>query len=577
MRDRASHWAVIIACVLGGFNLMAPQPAGAQQTPSLATQETAGEIHQDDLRTLAGVVRELETQVQTLNKQVGDLRSEQQNSSAETAELRTELGVLKSQLANLENGPRGQVEQIAYAVPQQNKQTNPPGALPSYGAPSQQNSPMNTSQAAGASTISVSSAPRVEFPQAQDTEDRLSTLEEQLQLAHQEISEQSQTKVESGSKYRVRLSGIVLVNLFSNHGQVNNQDFAAIAVPPVPLESSNTFGGSLRQSQISLEAFGPDIAGAHTSADLRIDFGGGFPLTSNGTSMGIVRLRTGVIRLDWTNTSIIAGQDQLFFAPTNPTSLASLAVPPLAYAGNLWAWVPQVRVEHRVNLSDESRLTLSAGILNSLSGEVVQSEYERMPTWGEQSAQPAYAARVAWSARLFGREMTAGLGGYYGRQYWGLGRHIDSWTGTADLTLPLGNYFEFSSEFYRGRAAGGLGGAVGQSVLWNGNFDSPGTELQGLDSVGGWMQLKFRPMPKFEINGAFGEDNPLADELREYSSNPSYLGFLISKNLSPFVNFIYEPRSNVVFSTEYRRLKTYILDSDPRTANLITISLGYIF
>ena len=53
-----------------------------------------------------------------------------------------------------------------------------------------------------------------------------------------------------------------------------------------PLGSSGTFGGSLRQSQIGLEAFGPTIAGARTSANVQFDFAGGFPYTPNGVSFG---------------------------------------------------------------------------------------------------------------------------------------------------------------------------------------------------------------------------------------------------------------------------------------------------
>lgn len=566
----ASHRTIIIACMYIGLKAIVPDSARAQQR---AASDTAVPAQPDDLRALAGLVREMEGEMRMLNCQLSDLRTAQQNSNAETTQLRGKVSALENQLANLANVSHKQLEQVVYA-----RQKDPGQA--SYPMPEQDHRPPYAAIEQGKiSNISnsVSALAVRDFPQPQNAEDRLSALEERLQLATQEINEQNQTKVESGSKYRLRLSGIILLNLFSNHGVVNNQDFPAIAVPGNPFESTSTFGGSLRQSQIAVQAFGPDIGGAHTSADLRIDFGGGFPLTSNGSTMGIVRLRTGVVRLDWSDTSIVAGQDQLFFAPTNPTSLASLAVPALAYAGNLWAWVPQVRIEHHVDLSDNSRLLVQAGILESLSGEIAESEYVRLPTWGEQSGQPAYATRIAWRRRLFGREMTAGVGGYYGRQYWGLGRNINSWAGTANLTLPLGNRFEFSGEFYRGQAAGGLGGAIGQSVLWNGNFDSPHTTLQALDSIGGWVQLKFRSTPKFEINGAFGDDNPFAAELREYKSNPSYLGFLLSKNLSPFVNFIYEPRSNVVFSTEYRRIKTFPLDASATAANLISLSLGYIF
>ena len=345
-------------------------------------------------------------------------------------------------------------------------------------------------------------------------EEQLSNLEEALQLANQKINEQSQTKVESGSKYRLRLSGIVLLNLFSNRGAVENQDFPEFATVRHPLESGATFGGSLRQSQISLQTFGPDIAGAHTSADLRLDFAGGFPSTSNGTAMGIVRLRTGTVRFDWSKTSIVAGQDQMFFLPLSPTSLASLAAPALSYSGNLWAWSPQVRIEHRVVISDSSNLLLQAGILDPVSGEDVEASFDRLPTHGEQSGQPAYAARVAWSDRVFGQQMTVGIGGYYGRQNWGLGRTIDGWIGSTDLTLPLGKLFAFRGEFYRGRAVGGFGGAIGQSVFWNGQFSNADTAVHGLDSMGGWVQLKFKPKPKLEVNAAFGDDSPFSSELR---------------------------------------------------------------
>ena len=74
-------------------------------------------------------------------------------------------------------------------------------------------------------------------------------------------------------------------------------------------------GGTLRQSIIGLETFGPEIWGARTSASVNFDFGGGFPATNNGVNDGLVQLRTAAVRLDWKTTSVIAGQDQLFLSP----------------------------------------------------------------------------------------------------------------------------------------------------------------------------------------------------------------------------------------------------------------------
>src|SRR5271166_1294721 len=58
---------------------------------------------------------------------------------------------------------------------------------------------------------------------------RVGHLEEEQQLLSGKVDEQYQTKVESASKYRVRLPGVVLFNLFSNQGTVDNMDVPTLA------------------------------------------------------------------------------------------------------------------------------------------------------------------------------------------------------------------------------------------------------------------------------------------------------------------------------------------------------------
>ncbi len=231
-------------------------------------------------------------------------------------------------------------------------------------------------------------------------EQRVDQVEENQQLLSGEINTQYQTKVESASKYRVRFSGIVLFNLFGNSGSVDNQDVPTWAERPNPGVTSGSVGGTMRQSILGFEVFGPEIMGAHSSANVNFDFGGGFPATYNGVDFGLVRLRTASMRLDWKNTSVIAGQDEFFLSPLAPTSFASLIVPALSGAGNLWAWTPQLRVQHRFALSSESTLSLEGGFLDPLTGQLPQRgdyTWYRTPDAGEQSRQPAYAARVAYS------------------------------------------------------------------------------------------------------------------------------------------------------------------------------------
>jgi hypothetical protein len=169
------------------------------------------------------------------------------------------------------------------------------------------------------------------------------------------------------------------------------------------------------------------------------------------------------------------------------------------------------------------------------------------------------------------------MGGYYGRQNWGFSRNINAWASTLDMTLPLGTHFEFSGQFYRGRSLGGLNGAIGQDVLFSGPVANPGSIVEGLDSMGGWAQLKFKPREKFEINSAFGIDNPFAAEMRRFPATQTSYGGLLTKNLSPLVNFIYQVRSDVLFSVEYRRLQTFVLGGTSPSANHATLSVGYVF
>src|SRR6266478_1232204 len=497
-----------------------------------------------ELKSLMASVSQLQSQVQTLGSQMTEMRTAQQQALLEAERLRAELNRTREQLAAKTAGTNQSYE---------------PGPA----------EPRSSSSA----SLPASSQ---QLPEA-SLQERISKLEEDQNLINDKIIEQSQTKIESGSKYRVRLSGLVLLNTAVTRGSVDNLDFPQIATPPDTPGTSGAFAGSLRQSQIGIEAFGPDIAGARTSANVKFDFAGGFPRTSNGAAFGIMRLRTGTIRLDWSDTSLVAGQDYLFFAPLTPTTLSSLAIPALSYTGNLWSWTPQIRIEHRVVLSDNSKLLFQAGILDSLTGDTPR-QFNRYPTAGERSGQPAYATHIAYIRRAFGRDLILGIGGYYGRQNWSFGRHVDGWAGLADVTLPLGNFFSLTGEFYRGRAVGGLGGGIGQSILISGPINNAATSVFGLDSMGGWMQLKFKPKVNFEVNFAYGQDNPFARELRSFPASAYYYGSpLLSRNRSPFVNFIYRVRSDVLFSVEYRRLETYTLDSNANTANQIGLSLGYAF
>jgi hypothetical protein len=507
----------VLAAVLLGAAASAAQTAGAGGSAAPPN-------------TLEDSVRQLARQVSELRATIAEMREEEQSSRAETRALRQELEAARQQMAAAQAQAAGSA---------------PPSA-------------------------ETGSAPSA-------TDEKLAKLGEDQQLLNGKVEELHQTKIESASRYRVRLSGIVLLNLFSDSAPVDNQDIPSWANPPAPFNSGGNVGATLRQSQLGLEVFGPDLVGAKTSAGVQFDFAGGFPSAANGVTNGIVRLRTATFRMDWDNTSLIAGQDTLFFSPRSPSSIASLALPALAYAGNLWTWTPQVAVVHTLHLSDQSDFKVEGGVLDPLTGDYPGGSPLRSPGAGESSGQPAYAAHLAWDRRFFGQTLSFGAGGYYSRQNWEFGRNVDGWAATADWLIPLGSRFELSGEFYRGRSVAGLGGGIGQSVVWSGDATNPATIVQGLDSMGGWTQLKFRATERLEFNVAYGIDNPFNGELAKFPGEQQFFGPSLARNLSYFTNFIYRPRSDLLFSLEYRRLQTTYIPADRYGVNLFNLSMGVLF
>ena len=527
---------------------MACTASAVAQEPAHLPEASSPSSQGDSLRELREQVRELQTAV-------AGMRSDWQQARAETAELRHELDELRSQKM-----PHNVVLKNAVA------------AMPESNATSLndiENQPPQDRQSGTQSQAGQKDA--------QKKSERNASLDEEYQLLSGKVDDQYQTKVESASKYRVRLSGIVLMNLVSNQGVVDNINLPTLAYARQAGDSGGSFGATLRQSEIGFETFGPTVAGAKTRADLQLDFSGGVPPVPNGINSGLIRLRTATMRLDWTNTSVVVGQDQLFFSPTSPTSFASLAIPALAYAGNLWGWVPQIRVEHRVTLGEDSSLLFQGGILDPVAGEVAGSAYFQQAGPGEASRRPALGSRVAWSHNVFGQPLQIGAGGFYSRQDYGFNHNADGWAAMTDIALPLSRQFSLSGKFYRGRAIGGLYGAFGQSVLFSGPPGLPTTQVEALNTIGGWAQLKYRPANKWEFNAAFGMENPYARDLRYFPYTVSYGDASLAKNQGSFVNMIYRPRSDLLFSAEYRHLKTSMLDAGSNSAGHLNLMMGVLF
>ena len=482
-----------------------------------------------------------------LNEKIEKLTHSLQQTQEELAQSRTEIEQLRATLQEVVK----RMETVAATLSPQGAQVAP------------------TPTAPAASQVKPEEAPRA----AQISQD-------DWDLLNARVEEQHQTKVESGSKFRLRLSGLALLNLFGNSGKVDNLDLPSIAVSGFAGAPSGAIGASMRQSLLGLTGIGPEIFGARTSADLQMGFYGGLPSGYTATSSGIANLRLARVRFDWQNTAVVAGLDTPFFSPNAPTTYMSVAVPGFASAGNLWTWTPGVRLEQRL-AGPFAAMKVEAGLLDPSANVVyAMNNALRSPSPAESSRIPTYAVRISYNRKSETHTTSFGLGGVSSSQKFYAGYRLTGWAATTDWKFGLAPRTEVSGQFFTGRGIDGFGGVPENPYPIQNPFlyaTVTSRLLANVGVIGGWTQLKFRWSARNEFNAAAGTGGRNSDRLRRTLSF-GQPGLLIpARNEMIFANYIFRPRSDLLFSAEYRRFRTYEVNGAPDNAGQVGLALGFLF
>jgi len=329
-----------------------------------------------------------------------------------------------------------------------------------------------------------------------------------------------------------------------------------------------------------LTGIGPEIFGARTSADLQTGFYGGLPSGYTATSSGIANLRLARVRFDWENTAVVAGLDTPFFSPNTPTTYMSVAVPGFASAGNLWTWTPGVRVEQRLP-GRFSAMKIEAGVLDPSSNAAYTTNTGlRTPTPAESSRIPTYAVRVSYNRRSEGRTTSFGLSGVSSSQEFYGGYRLTGWAAVSDWKFGLTPRAELSGQFFTGRGIDGFGGVPENPYPIQNPFlyaTVTARLLADVGVIGGWTQLKFRWSEKSEFNAAVGTGGRNSEGLRRALSFGQPVLLIPARNEMMFANYIFRPRSDLLFSAEYRRFRTYEVNGVADNAGQIGLALGFLF
>jgi hypothetical protein len=390
-------------------------------------------------------------------------------------------------------------------------------------------------------------------------------------------TESKKTGIDLGS-IRLTPYGTIYFNAYSNGGATNNSDVPLFAVTSGQGNSS----ASARQTRLGLRLEGAKIGEARLSGVLEADFFGGFPAVGIGENFGVVRLRLANARLEWEKTSLTIGQDWMPFAPVNPTSLAAAAIPQMAAAGNNWARLPQIRIDHKLN----DHLTWTGAVLAPQTGDYpTSSTFFLQPNSGAASRTPFFQTRIAFADKnLLGTKKpgTFGISAHYGRSRIVIGstkNEIDSIGFAADWNLPLHKRISFTGEAFFGRNLAGFQAGVFQNYVpdfayQRGNQVVPGG-VRGIGTRGGWMQLGFTPSitnDRLTVFGSIGIDDPRDEDLNSVSRT-NYR----KQNTVFALNAIYKLSPQLSIGAEYRRFATLYFINGRRTAEHINLSGAFSF
>lgn len=349
------------------------------------------------------------------------------------------------------------------------------------------------------------------------------------ELLRAQVNELAQTKVESTSRFPVKLFGTVHAHVFGNSGTPNWLDIPNLANPAPADGHTGTFSATLRQTRLGFTADGPSLGSVRTNAVVALDFFGGVPGFQTGQVMGLPRLLVAFARLEGERTAAEIGQDHVVLAPKDPTSLAAFAFPLLFRSGNLYLRAPQVRVEHSI----APRLRVAGGIVAPIGGDLPGEDYRFVPAalGGERSRRPALQARIGYASGepTSPRLADVGVSGHYGWER-RTSQLADSWAGALDFALRRG-WIGVAGELFAGENIDAFGGALGLDAR----------------AAGGWAEIQIKPRSSLSIQAGGG-----VDEIRGAARS------IVARrrNQSAYGNVIFSLTPEIETSFEYRWLAT---------------------
>jgi hypothetical protein len=409
--------------------------------------------------------------------------------------------------------------------------------------------------------------------------ERLARAEAAIALLRRQLGEVAEGGARARSRARLEFRATLLTNAFHTSRRVNVADVPLFALPPADARPPRgVLGASLRQSRVGAAATIDDVLGATLDAVVDVDFFGG---TSGGPADRRLfpepRLRVANARLAWARTELLVGSETPLVSDLDPISAAAVGIPDFTAAGNLWNWLPQVRVTRDVGPARGAvRWAVQGAVLAPVLGASFPGEPDAADA-AERARRPFLQARVRarWGGDpverdlpplgdVIGRGGEIGVGAHRGWADVGGGAIRASRALTADARVALARTVELRGEAYAyGRLLRGLGGgAIGQVFGRPAPGAPAGTVGAPLRDAAAWGQLNWRAHPTLVAGAGCGVNAVRPEDLP-----------VRRRNAACAAHAQWRPVQPLLVGLEWRRLRTRY-DAATYRASHLNLALG---
>lgn len=374
-------------------------------------------------------------------------------------------------------------------------------------------------------------------------------IDEKLEIQNARIEEQAQTKIEASQKFPIELTGMALLNAFTNSRQSGGFDYPTAAYPA----GATHAGASLRQTIVGLEFHGPQtFLGGSVHGSVYMDF---------DNAPNWIRLRTGSIQVDWKTRGIMVGIEKPIFNPREPASLAQVGISPLTGAGNLWYWLPQVRLEQDVRFARGTGLRARIGVVQT--HEVGPYDVSTYTGPAAAPSRPGLEGRFELYHNLDDNRRLEVATGFHTSTTHVNGLSIPSSLVSLDWFFNPYQRVEFTGAFFTGQNVAHLGtGAVTEGYM------AYRRSAEAIDAIGGWGQFTIHALRRADLHLFTGTQG--------YSN--SHLGAGdITRNLMYGANLFYRLAPNVLLGPEISQLRSSYIGQGTRINNHYDLALAYLF